>query len=88
MQTRVVTFYGGELGSDGLPKHFHRYFIVASAAPMVGPTASVASVVALNPAPEPTVAHFVVQKGSETDAIDKAVAALEMLPGNKGLQKD
>ncbi len=88
MQTRLVTFYGGEPGSDGLPKHFHRYLIIASAGAMVGATASVALVVALTSAPKPSLAHFVVQKGSETHAIDKAVAAIGTLPGNKGLQTE
>lgn len=86
MQTRV-TFHGGEPGPDGLPKQFHRYFVVASPAPMLGRNASVASVVALTLAPEPSVAHFVVLDGSEAEAIEKAVAALEALPANRGLQK-
>jgi len=88
MHTRVVTFYGGEPGYDGIPEQFHGYFVVASAIRMLGRSASVASVVPLTSAPEPPVAHFVVPEGSGTDAIEKAVAALEMLPGNQGLQKD
>lgn len=88
METRVVTFHGGEPGPDGLPKQFHRYFILASAAPGLGRNASVASVIALTSAPEPAVAHFVVQNGTESDATSRALAALEALPGNKGLQKD
>ena len=88
METRVVTFYGGEPRPDGLPKKFHRYFVVASPAPGLGQYASVTSVVALTSAPEPTVAHFVVSYGTESDAIARALAALEALPGNNGLKKD
>jgi hypothetical protein len=89
METRDLTFYGGEQGPDGLPKTFHRDLVVASPAPGLGRNASIASVVALTSAPEPTLPHFVVSDCPESAAIaKKAVAALEALPGNKGLQKD
>jgi hypothetical protein len=88
METCVVTFYGAEQGPDGLPQQLHRYFVVASPAPGLGRNATVASVVALTSAPEPAVPHFVVPSGTESDAIARAVSALEALPGNKGLQKD
>jgi len=87
METRVITFQGGAVGSDGLPKHFHRYVVFASKAAWPGAVASVASVVSITSAPEPSTPHFVVQHGSEKDAIEKARAALRGLPGNKDLQE-
>jgi hypothetical protein len=66
METRDLTFYGGEPGPDGLPKTFHRDLVVASPAPGLGRNASIASVVALTSAPEPTLPHFVVSDCPES----------------------
>jgi hypothetical protein len=83
--SRLVTFYGNAVDALGYPIPYHRFFIVEGPAPWVGPNALSATIQVITAAPLPNPPHVTVNNGAAGQAITAAVAALQALAGNQGL---
>jgi len=80
----LVRFWGEEREASGMPIPYNCYFVMAS--PWQTPGSGIASIVQIS-VNEPLVErNFLVEKGGERAAYDKAVNTFKLLPYNVGLR--
>lgn len=84
---RTVTFYGNGQDQFGMPTPYHRYFIVEGPAPWLSQNATASSIMPIVqgcPMPPQTI-YTVANPNASGEAIDAAIAALQALAQNQGL---
>jgi hypothetical protein len=79
---RLVTFFGDEVGSFGMPKPFHQYAVFVTEKPAPGVSGSAIITTITGGTPLPPQAAFAAQGGGTDEAYRLALDALKRLHSN------